>query len=642
MFYSIWQRGRQLAAFSHDIAMTALALFICFAIRFDATTFPFWYPRLLTLLLIFLPFAALTYWFFGLYRGVWRFASIPDLVNILKSVAVITTALALADYLTRGTVIVPRSIVFTYPFVQIFLLGALRVAYRRFRDWRTAQRAGVSHGQGIPALILGSGRDAELIIRSIEMDPENTFRAVGLLSQKRRHTGQRIRNIPVLGGFGDMELVVSTLRQKKMAPQRIIVSHEAFDKEGLLEIAIGVAERLDIPVSKLQAPTQSLVDANQPLKLRPLRIEDLLGRSSHTLDFPMVEGMLSGQRVLVTGGGGTIGLELSRQAITLGASKLMVVDFGEYNLYAALNELRELAPGKDIDGRLCDVRLPDRLEAVFHEFKPDLIFHAAALKHVPMMEAHLVEAAATNIVGTKNVSDLAIDVGAKAMVMISTDKAVVPTSVVGATKRCAELLCEAKDKTIQGQSKGDRPRFVSVRFGNVLGSSGSVVPLFLSQIENGGPVTVTHPDMERYFMTVNEAVSLVLMASAHALDHDTDPISLYALDMGEPQKIMDLAERVIKLSGLVPGRDIKIEISGMRPGEKLREELFDSRDRLEETPLDGILAANPASAEPETVNAAFLHIVERISANDPDGLRTAIETIVPEYGDARPVAEAAQ
>ena len=648
MFAAISAYDRRIAAFLHDMVMTAAALTACFAIRFDTTELSLWMPVLWTLLIIVLPLAAVVYWFFGLYRGVWRFASIPDLINIVKSVAVLTLGLGAIDYLSADTVIVPRSVVFTYPFIQIFLLGAPRMVYRSYRDWRTGARAS-TEGNGIRALVLGSGSEAELIIRALEMNPTQSMRAVGLLGHKKNHSGQRIRNVPILGGYGDIDTVLASLNRRGLGPQRIIVTREALTKGALIERALAIAEEQRIPISRIESPLQGVVESNRPLKLAPVKIEDLLGRSSHTLDYPLVRRMLSGRRVLVTGGGGSIGLELCRQVAALGASRLMVLDFGEYNLYAALNELANLAPDAKIEGQLCDVRNRERLAAAFKSFQPDLVFHAAALKHVPLMEAHLVEAAATNIIGTKNVAELTAEIGAQAMVMISTDKAVVPSSVVGATKRCAEMFCEIKDRAARTPRTGAErfsnsaaTRFVSVRFGNVLGSSGSVVPLFLSQIERGGPVTVTHPEMERYFMTVNEAVGLVLMASAHGLKSHGEPISLYALDMGEPQKIMDLAERMIRLSGFEPGKDIEIKITGVRPGEKLREEVFGTDDSLHETALEGILAAEPLSLSTDRVEALIQDIAEAVDANNPTTVREAIAELVPKYREQQPVTEAAQ
>jgi O-antigen biosynthesis protein WbqV len=375
-------------------------------------------------------------------------------------------------------------------------------------------------------------------------------------------------------------------------------------------------------------------EAEAPVALRPIEIEELLDRPQVPLDREGMARLVQGRRVLVTGAGGTIGGELARQVAALGPASLTLLDHGEYVLYEIDLELRERHPDVKRQAVLADVRDETRIRRLFAEIRPELVFHAAALKHVPMVENDPLEGLLTNALGTRVVADAAREAGCSLMVFISTDKAVNPTSVMGASKRVAEMYCQARDRAARA---GGGMRLVTVRFGNVLGSTGSVVPLFRRQLERGGPLTVTHPDMRRYFMTVREAVGLVLQA---AVVGATDPTNapkelreggIFVLDMGEPVKIVDLARRMIRLAGLRPDEDVEIRFTGLRPGEKLFEELFHGQEPPHPTAFPGLLVAVPRTTDAAEMAAAIDRIAALSEAGDRRGALADLSRLVPEF-----------
>ena len=341
---------------------------------------------------------------------------------------------------------------------------------------------------------------------------------------------------------------------------------------------------------------------------------------------------MAGKAIVVTGGGGSIGSEICDRIATFGAGRLLVLENSEPALHAVLEQLHADHPDADIGGRIADVRDRPRIMRLIAEFKPDLVFHAAALKHVPLLERDWDEGIKTNVYGSVNVADAAVAAGAAAMVMISTDKAIEPVSVLGATKRLAEMYCDALDNAITHQhAAGSATRLISVRFGNVLASNGSVVPKFKAQIEAGGPVTVTHPDMVRYFMTIREACDLVVTAATHALGANGRDVSVYVLNMGQPVKIVDLAERIIRLSGLVPGRDIKIEFTGIRPGERLHEILFAQQEATADIGISGIVAAKPVQPSLDAMRAWLTRLEQALAQGERSAIYDLLRDAVPEF-----------
>jgi len=387
---------------------------------------------------------------------------------------------------------------------------------------------------------------------------------------------------------------------------------------------------LGLQTSRLPA----LDDGGEALQLAPVAVEDLLLRPSVKIDYQRLEAFIRGKSVIVTGGGGSIGSEICHRAIAFGASRLLVVEHSEVSLYSIVETLRNSGTNAEIDGRIADVRDRERIHRVFADFKPDIVFHAAALKHVPLLERDWGEGVKTNVFGSVNVADAAAAASAAAMVMISTDKAIEPVSVLGATKRFAEMYCQALDADLSRRAPGRRAaiRLIAVRFGNVLASNGSVVPRFKAQIEAGGPVTVTHPDMVRYFMTIREACDLVVTAASHALGPERADVSVYVLNMGQPVRIMELAERMIQLSGLEPGRDIKIEVTGVRPGERLNEILFARNEPLAKIGIEGIVAATPTNPSVEAMRGWLATLEQGLARNDRSVIYRVLRDAVPDFG----------
>jgi O-antigen biosynthesis protein WbqV len=388
------------------------------------------------------------------------------------------------------------------------------------------------------------------------------------------------------------------------------------------------ARRLGLIVSRLPS-----LEGGEAPRLTPVAVEDLLLRPSEKIDYGRLEALVKGKAVIVTGGGGSIGSEICHRVVAFGAARLLVLENSEPALYAATEALAMLGSGAAIDGRIADIRDRERVQRLMKEFKPDLVFHAAALKHVPILERDWSEGVKTNIFGSINVADAALAAGAEAMVMISTDKAIEPVSMLGLTKRFAEMYCQALDHDHASQlGAKPRMRLISVRFGNVLASNGSVVPKFKAQIEAGGPVTVTHPDMVRYFMTIREACDLVITAATHALGGERAHVSVYVLNMGQPVKIVDLAERMIRLSGLQPGHDIEVVFSGMRPGERLHEILFANEEPPIEIGVAGVMAAKPKEPPMQTLRKWISALEQAIEKDDPTMIKAVLKDAVPEFG----------
>jgi FlaA1/EpsC-like NDP-sugar epimerase len=457
--------------------------------------------------------------------------------------------------------------------------------------------------------------------------------------------GRFIRGVEIMGSIEGLVSVVERLKLHGNPPQRVIVTKPSISGEQLGRL-VDAADQLGLSVARLPRLTEFRAADAGRISVQPIAIEDLLGRPQAVLDRPAMKALINGKVVLVTGAGGTIGAELVRQIGDLGPARVALVDSSEFNLYAIDLELRERHPELSRTAVLADVRNAERITDLIGAERPDIVFHAAALKHVPIVEAHPCEGILTNVIGTRHVADACRAAGVGTMVLISTDKAVNPSSVMGASKRLAESWCQALD--LEERARSGKSRFVTVRFGNVLGSTGSVVPLFQRQLAAGGPLTVTHPDISRYFMTVREAVELVLEASALGAgvggDSGPDGGRIFVLDMGDPVKILDLARRMIRLSGLRPDVDIKIEFVGLRPGEKLNEELFHAAEPLQPTSMSGVLLASP-----RIVDRAFLaKPLDEIAAASRNGEAAAtlaiLRRLVPEFlgRSAAPAAERAR
>jgi len=621
---------RQVLIILHDVVATAAAIVLTFYMRFPDEHLT---ERLygLKFLPLFLLYAAGVYFIFGMHRNKWRFTSLPDIYNIFRAASVLAMSLLVLDYIllapnVLGQFFFGKITILLYWFLQIFLLGASRVVYRYFHYTRALQRVKIAGA--MPTLVLGRAADAEVLFRSIESGAVKKIWPVGVLSPSPADRAQSIRGISVLGDchVEDLERVVNDLANRGTRVTRLILTPSGLAPEAHPESILIRARRLGLSVSRLP----SLDSGGAAVQLQPVAVEDLLLRPSATIDYERLRRFISGKSVVVTGGGGSIGSEICERMVAFGASRILVIENSEPALFAVLEALAAKQSMANIFGRIADVRDRGRIIDLFAQFKPDIVFHAAALKHVPILEQDWDEAVKTNVFGSMNVADAASAAGAAAMVMISTDKAIEPVSMLGATKRLAEMYCQALDTAERGGM-----RLISVRFGNVLASNGSVVPKFKAQIEAGGPVTVTHPDMVRYFMTIREACDLVVTASSHALSPDySDDVSIYVLNMGQPVKIVELAERIIRLSGLEPGRDIDIKFTGIRPGERLHEILFAREEETVEIGIPGIVAAKPVQPSLVTVRAWMATLGEAIAANERAAVYAVLRDAVPEFSGA--------
>jgi O-antigen biosynthesis protein WbqV len=500
----------------------------------------------------------------------------------------------------------------------------LRFAYRYFRYTRVRHHAKAEDAS--PTLLVGRTADAEVLLRGIESGAVKRIWPIGILSPSLADRGQLIRNVPVLGNIDDVEDVVADFARRNKPIARTVMLPSAFEAEAHPETFLMRAKRLRLIVSRLPS-----LDGGETPRLAPVAVEDLLLRPSSTIDYARLEALVNGKSVIVTGGGGSIGAEVCQRVVAFGAARLLIIENSEPALYAITEVLDAQHVEAEVDGRIADIRDRERISRLMAEFKPDIVFHAAALKHVPILERDWSEGVKTNIFGSVNVADAAFAAGAEAMVMISTDKAIEPVSMLGLTKRFAEMYCQALDHDLaQGGRK--RMRLISVRFGNVLASNGSVVPKFKAQIEAGGPVTVTHPEMVRYFMTIREACDLVITAATHALGALRPSVSVYVLNMGQPVKIVDLAERMIRLSGLQPGEDIEIVFTGMRPGERLNEILFASEEPPVDIGLAGIMAAKPNEPPMQALKNWMGALRQAIENDDPATIKAILKDAVPEFG----------
>ena len=565
----------------------------------------------------------------------WRFAGIRDLLGVAGTSAVGAGLFAGAVFLTGNASSNPAFPV-VHALTLLVLLGAPRVAYRRLRErpggWRPADHA----IDATSALLVGAAEDLDLFLRALAQDRRQALRVEGLLAIGARQTGRRIQGHAILGSVEDAGAVLERFAAEGRLPETLVVATPDLAGPSLGGL-VEQAERYGMRVRR--APRVTSLDPGavtarpRQLELRPVAIEDLLNRPQVPLDREGMARLIQGRRVIVTGAGGTIGSELARQVAALGPELLILLDNGEYALWLIDLELGESHPHVARCPLLADIRNEARIRAVFEQLRPELVFHAAALKHVPMVEANPLEGLLTNVAGTRHVADAARAVGARAMVLISTDKAVNPTSVMGASKRLAEMYCQALDIAARTAAQG--MRCITVRFGNVLGSTGSVVPLFQRQLERGGPLTVTHPDMQRYFMTVREAVGLVLQASVLG-SGDADLPSggdggIFVLDMGKPVKIVDLARQMIRLAGLTPDRDVEIRFTGLRPGEKLHEELFHGKEPPVPTGHAGLLIAAPRTADPAIVGRAIDEIAAACRGGQARLALTLLGRLVPEF-----------
>lgn len=599
---------RTAAIILYDILAAVFAWLAAYWLRFNLAVPPEFQTAALSTLLWVVPLQAVVFWRFGLYRGIWRFASLPDLKRIMLAVGLAALLIPLMLVLFRVSAVVPRSVLILDPLLLVLVMGGSRLAYRAWKEHRLTS---VLHPDSKQVLVAGAGLAADFLLRELARNPSG-FHVVGLLDDSRDKQGRLVQGIPVLGPLNE-----AAAWAKKMQVGDVVMA--------LPSAAHAVRKRItqactEAGLNVLTVPSlEDLVAGRVSVSsLRRIELDDLLGRDQVQLDDSGLHQLLTGQVVMVTGSGGSIGSELCRQIARFEPAKLVLFEQSELALYAMEQELPQDFPGLPIVPVIGDVKDAIRVNQLMARHRPRVVFHAAAYKHVPLMEdANAWEAVRNNVLGTQVVAAAAQTHGVDKFVMISTDKAVNPTSVMGASKRLAEMACQAMQ-----QPAGTR--FVSVRFGNVLGSSGSVIPKFQKQIEAGGPVTVTHPEITRYFMSIPEAAQLVLQAGLMGEGGE-----IFVLDMGEPVKIAELAQLMIRLSGADADR-IRIEYTGLRPGEKLFEELLADDESTLATPHPKLRVAKARSGDAHWY-AEWLAWLDQGGTLDEAVVKRQLKTWVPEY-----------
>ncbi|MDP1645332.1 MAG: nucleoside-diphosphate sugar epimerase/dehydratase [Thiobacillus sp.] len=592
----------------HDILAATVAWLGAHWLRFNLEIPAEFLAAALSTLAWVVPLQALVFWRFGLYRGIWRFASLPDLKRIVLAVGLAALLIPLVLVLFHISTAVPRSVLILDPMLLVILMGGSRLAYRAWKEHRLAR---VLHPHSKPVLVAGAGSAADFLLRELARNPSG-FHVVGLLDDSRDKQGRLVQGIPVLGALDDVAAYAQRMEVDDVVLALPSTAHEV--RKRITQICTEAGLNV-LTVPSLEDLVAGRVSVSS---LRPIELDDLLGRDPVELDDSGLHQLLTGQVVMVTGAGGSIGSELCRQIAHFAPAKLVLFEQSELALYAMEEELPQRFPGLQIAPVIGDVKDAVWVNQVMAEHRPAVVFHSAAYKHVPLMEGgNAWEAVRNNVLGTQVVAAAAQAHGVGKFVMISTDKAVNPTNVMGATKRLAEMTCQAMQ-----QPTGTR--FVSVRFGNVLGSSGSVIPKFQKQIEAGGPVTVTHPDITRFFMSISEAAQLVLQAGLMGEGGE-----IFVLDMGEPVKIAELAKLMIRLSGADEER-IRIEYTGLRPGEKLYEELLADDESTLPTPHPKLRVAKARAADAGWY-AECLAWLAHPDTYDEATVKRQLKTWVPEY-----------
>lgn len=602
---------RRLTVFLHDLAVVILAFALAFFtwLNFEVES-QHWEHFREALPFVAIAQGAVLVWF-RLYRGLWRFASIHDLWNIVRASVTGTAVVGFLLFLVNRLEGVPRATLVLYPLFLIPLLGAPRLGYRIWKNQRIRLIGSTNRKR---VLLIGAGRAGEMLAR--DMARGNEYLPVAFLDDNRLLKNAKIQGIPVVGSVNQLEIVA-----KEFEVDVVIIAMPSANGSEMQKV-VKICERSGVQFRTL--PRLSDMMSGQPTieAIRDVSIDDLLGRNTVSLDWTAISSGLGSQSVLVTGGGGSIGSELCRQIANLNPVALVILEKSEYNLYLIDLELRKEFPNLALHSQLGDVSDPVCVDHIFAEFRPSIVFHAAAYKHVPMLQFQVREALKNNVLGTHILARAADRYGVGKFVMVSTDKAVNPTNIMGATKRIGEIYC-------QNLNKCSKTAFITVRFGNVLGSAGSVVPLFKKQIERGGPVTVTHPDMTRYFMTIPEACQLIMQAGSMGEGGE-----IFVLDMGAPVKISYLAEQMIRLSGKTLGEDIRIEYCGLRPGEKLYEELFHEQENLAPTSHGKILLARSRHVEWDFLEKTFDGITQACNEYDETTLRRLLTSLVPEFKES--------
>ena len=591
-----------------DLFIVLTTPYLSLYIRLDGVINSPYYSKLLDVIPEIVIIRLVSFYFFGLYNRLWRYASINEVMVIIG--AVTTSSILIGGYIYVVGADLPRSLHLLSWFCTILFIGLSRFCVRIIHYWRKSRSKQVC----INVLIVGAGDAGAMIAREIQQRYYDSKKIIGFIDDDQYKKHQKLFGVKVLGKCTDIASIV-----EEYQIEEIIIALPSLDGNILRKI-VNECKATACSVKTLPGMYELIDGKVSVQQLRKIDLEDLLRRDSVKLDLEQIASYLTDKCILVTGAGGSIGSELCRQIAKMSPLKLIILGKGENSIYEINHELRDLYPNLSIEPVIADVRDQQRIQSIFKQYRPKVVFHAAAHKHVPLMEAQPVEAVRNNIFGTKNVAEAADKFGAERFVMISTDKAVNPTSVMGATKRVAELV-------VQNLSRISKTKFVAVRFGNVLGSRGSVIPLFKKQIDKGGPITITHPEMVRYFMTIPEASQLVLQAGSMAQGGE-----VFVLDMGEPVKIVDMACDLIELSGLVPYKDIKINFTGLRPGEKLFEELLTAEEGTASTKHNKIFMANLKKVDEQRLIEGLSQLKKAETAEE---FIRIMSNIIPTYKSAR-------
>ncbi len=598
---------RSFLVFAFDLAAVLAAWIGAFMLRFNLEWPRAFHAEIFYGALILMAVQLVACRWAGLYRGMWSFASLPDLRRLIRAVGVAVIAVLLLATFGGAWLLVPRSIVLLYPLLLIMFMGGGRIAWRL---WKESRLTPVSDAQRKPVVIVGAGTAGAMLLRELARSPD--WKVVALVDDDRHKRGLELSGCRVEGATTDLPAVL-----QRHAARHVILAMPSASAEALQTVT-RLATQAGAALFTIPGLAELMSGRVAINMMRPVKIEDLLGRESVRIDNDNVRAMLTGKRILVTGAGGSIGSELCRQLARFEPACIVLLESSEFALYMIEQWFGEHRPEVSIVRLAGDVKDESRMAQVFAEHRPQVVFHAAAYKHVPLMEVgNAWQAVRNNVAGTLTVARAARDAGSERFVLISTDKAVNPTNVMGATKRVAEMVCEVL------QNGPGTTRFHIVRFGNVLGSTGSVIPKFQAQIAHGGPVTVTHPEINRYFMSIPEAAQLVLQAAAMGQGGE-----IFVLDMGAPVKIVDLARNMIRLSGFTED-EIHIEFTGLRPGEKLYEELLADAEETLPTPHEKLRIAR-SRAVPEAFYENVLAWLARGPQEDAD-VRAGLKQWVPEY-----------
>ena len=610
MFNSYFAFRSRLTIAIHDTFMVACAWLLAFWFRFDLELIPSDY---LNNALVYLPYVIISqsiiFWYFGLYKGVWRFSSLPDLIRIFKAVFFGVLFIAGSLFVYNRLAFMPRSVLPLYTSFLLLLLSIPRLFYRYYKD-------GVKHESTAQrALIIGAGAAGEMLARDLLQD-EVSLLPIAFVDDDKRKKGRSIRGLQVLF---DTNLIADYTA--KLNADIILIAIPSASEIEMRDI-VEACERAQVPFKTLPSVKELLSNTVSKGNLRDVAIDDILGREPVNLNWTQIKSSLSGKRILITGGGGSIGSELCCQLARVSPESLIIYEHSEFNLYQIQSRLKRNFPDLKLRAILGDVVDRTAVEELIRNEKPEVIFHAAAYKHVPLLERQVLAAVTNNLIGTKDVAEVALAENVERFVLISTDKAVNPSNIMGATKRAAEILCQNLNTLAEHTS------FITVRFGNVLDSAGSVVPLFREQIKTGGPVTVTHPDVTRFFMTIPEACRLIMNAEAVGTGGE-----IYVLDMGKAIKISYLAEQMIQLSGLSVGSDIKIEYIGLRAGEKLHEELFHEQEQLLGTGFEKLFLAKARRYEQDVWEQQMENLLEACKNRNSENIQEQLKQLVPEFNN---------